>query len=173
MMESKAAAYAVYPRYVSVFEVANALNQAGFDNNEICMVLSPAHPVAQIVRETNVLELERESRAVSTRMIGRVSKLGAFVIPSVSFFVRSQEFFQALMTDHETPAAKSGTLASLGFSRDDVERLDHRLSDGIGALIYVSCQERARTDRAIELLRKAGAWEAASMPPKQRATVAC
>lgn len=175
MMETKAAAYAVYPRHVPVFDVASALNQAGFDNKEICMVLSPAHPMALIVCETKVLELERESRAVSARMMGRVSELGAFVIPSVGFFVRSPEFLQALMGDHETPAVsgKSKTLANLGFSRDDSERLDHRLRDGIGALIYVSCQEHARTDRAIELLRNAGAWEAAIMPAKQAAPAVC
>lgn len=173
MIETKAAAYAVYSRHVPLFDVAKTLNQAGFDNKEICMVLSPAHPVAQIVREANVLELERESRVLSARMIGRVSELGAFVIPSVGFFVRSQEFFQAFVTDHEWLASvRSKTLASLGFSNEEVERLDQQICDRIGALIYVSCQEDARTDQAIELLRNAGAWEAASMQQKQHAAAA-
>jgi hypothetical protein len=174
MMETKAAAYAVYPRHVPLFDVAKTLNQAGFDNKEICIVLSPAHPVAQVVREANVLERERESLAVTARMIGRVSELGACVIPSVGFFVRSQKFLQALITDHESssPTVKSKTLASLGFSNEDVERLDHQICERIGALIYVSCQEDTRTDRAIELLRNAGAWEAASMPQKQHAAAA-
>jgi hypothetical protein len=174
MMETKAAVYAVYPRDIPLFEVANTLNRAGFDNKEICMVLSPAHPVAQIVRDANVLDRERESRAVSARMIGRVSELGAFVIPSVGFFVRSQEFLQAFITDQESSSlsAKPRTLASLGFSTEEVERLDHQICYGIGALVYVSCQEDARSDRAIELLRNAGAWEAASLPQRQHAAAA-
>lgn len=174
MMETKAAAYAVYPRHVPLFDIASTLNQAGFGNEEICMVLSPAHPVAQIVREANVLELERESRAQSARMIGRVSELGAFVIPSVGLFVRSPEFLEALLTDHESSSlsAKSTALAILGFSQADVERLGQQICDRFGALIYVSCQEHARTDRAIELLRNAGAWEAASMPLREHAAAA-
>lgn len=174
MIENKAAAYAVYSRHVPLFDIANSLNQAGFEDKKICMVLSPAHPVAQIVREANVLQLERESRALSARMIGRVSGLGAFVIPSVGLFVRSPEFLQALLTEPESSSlsAKSKTLANLGFSTDDVERLGQQICDRIGALIYVSCQENGRTGLAIELLRNAGAWEAASMPLREHAAAA-
>jgi hypothetical protein len=50
----------------------------------------------------------------------------------------------------------------LGFSQDDAKRLGLRLSD-VGALVYVSCPERAQASGAIELLRRTGAQEASSL----------
>jgi hypothetical protein len=162
MMEAHAA-YGIYPRHVPLPEVACCLKQAGFDNEDICMVVSPAHPVAQIVRDASVLE--RESSAVSARIIGWVSELGAVVIPSVGFFIRSQAFFRALILeqDFRSFCGKSRTLAGLGFSDRDAERLDNQLSDDVEVLVYVTCQEGARTDRALELLRRTGARETATL----------
>ncbi len=161
MMEMKSAAYGIYPRHTPLPELACTLNQAGFDNEDICMVMSPAHPVAKIVRDASMLE--RESSVLSARMIGWVSALGAVVIPSVGLFIRSQAFFRALVVEQEFPCfrGKSRTLAGLGFAEDDAERLDHQLWDDAGVLVYVTCQKGVRTDRAIELLRSTGAHEAA------------
>jgi hypothetical protein len=50
----------------------------------------------------------------------------------------------------------------LGFSEDEATRLGHQLCD-VGALVYVSCRENGKTNRAIELLRREGAREAASL----------
>jgi len=161
MMETKSAAYGIYPRHILLPELACTLNQAGFDNEDICMVMSPAHPVAKIVRDASMLE--RESSALSARMIGWVSALGAVVIPSVGLFIRSQAFFRALVVEQEFPCfrGKSRTLAGLGFADDDADRLDHELSDDDGVLVYVTCQKGARTDCAIDLLRRTGARETA------------
>ena len=57
------AAYAVYPRNVALPDVVSALNQAGFQNEDICMVLSPAHPVATGVGDPRL--------AAPRRMIAR------------------------------------------------------------------------------------------------------
>jgi hypothetical protein len=167
MMEFKAAAYGIYPRHIPLPEVAVTLNQAGFENEDICMVMSPAHPVAKIVRDANVFEAE--SSALSARMIGWVSALGAVVIPTVGFFIRSQAFFRALVVeqDFRSFCGKSRTLAGLGFSEDDAERLDHQLSHDMGVLVYVTCPRGARTDRAVELLRRTGARETATLGQAQ------
>jgi hypothetical protein len=163
MRKAKAAAYGIYPSNIPLPEVACTLNQAGFENEDICMVVSPAHPMAKIVRDVDVFE--RESSALGARMIGWVSALGAVVIPSVGLFIRSQEFFHALVVeqDFRSCCGKSRTLSGLGFSEDDAERLDHQLCEGAGVLVYVACQIGARTDRAIELLWSTGAREAATL----------
>ena len=163
MIEPRAAAYGIYARHIPLPEVACTLNRAGFDNEDICMVVSPSHPVATIVRNASAFNMERESSAISARIIGWISQLGAVVIPSVGFFIRSQVFFRALVVeqDFRSFCGRSRTLAGLGFSKDDEERLDLRLSDDVGALVYVTCPEGPRTDRAIELLRSTGARETA------------
>jgi hypothetical protein len=158
------AAYGMYPRNVALPEVVCALNRAGFDNEESCMVLSPAHPVATVVRDAKILDDKLEESATSARMIGWFSEFGAVVIPTVGFFIRSQAFFHALVIEQNFPALSRGsrTLLALGFSEGEAKRLGHQLCD-MGAMVYVSCHENGEADSAIELLRRAGAREAASL----------
>jgi len=153
----------MYPRSATLSDVVGALNRGGFGKEDICMVLSPAHPVATVVRDAKI-DGEPEERANSARMIGWVSEFGAVVIPTVGFFIRSQAFFRALLIDQNFPSLSRGSraLLGLGFPEDEARRLGHQLSD-VGAMVYVSCQESGKANRAIELLRGAGAREAASL----------
>jgi hypothetical protein len=164
MSTNGTAAYGMYPRSVALPEVVHALNRAGFGNEDICMVLSPAHPVASVIRDARVLDVEREESASSARMIGWFSEFGAVVIPTVGFFIRSQAFFHALVIEQNFPSMSrsSRTLVGLGFPEEEAKRLGHQLCD-VGALVYVSCEESGKADRAIELLRRAGAREAAGL----------
>jgi len=161
-------AYGMYPRTVALPEVVYALNRAGFQNTDICMVLSPAHPVATVVSDAKIGDGEQDKSATSARMIGWFSQFGAVIIPTVGFFIRSQTFFRALFSEKYMPALSLGsrTLVDLGFSEGEARRLGHQLCD-VGALVYVSCQESSKADWAIELLRSAGAREAASLEPAQ------
>lgn len=164
MSATRTAAYGMYPRSVALPEVVCALNRAGFENEDICMVLSPAHPVATVVRDARILDVEREESATSARTIGWFSEFGAVVIPTVGFFIRSQAFFRDLSIEQNFPAMSRGsrTLLGLGFSEDEAKRLGHQLCD-VGAMVYVSCQRSGKADSAIELLRRAGAKEAAGL----------
>jgi hypothetical protein len=158
-MESTAAAYGIYPDHIALPEIAYSLSRAGFDKKNICMVVPPAHPVAKIVRDANVLNLGRESSAISARIIEWISQLGAVVIPSVGLFIRSQAFFRALIPEQDLHSfsGKSRTLYGLGFSEDDAERLDMQMAEGAGVLVYVACGQGSKTDAAVELLRSTGA----------------
>jgi len=173
MSVNRTAAYGMYPRNVRLPEVVSALNQAGFQNQDICMVLSPAHPVATGVGDAKIGGVAQEESASNARMIGWFSEFGAVVIPTVGFFIRSQAFFQALLADQNCPSLSRGarTLLGLGFSTDEAKRLGHQLCD-VGALVYVSCKEGAKADRVIELLRRAGAKEASSPGMAQAAQAA-
>lgn len=163
MTNNGTAAYGMYPRSVALLEVVSALNRAGYENENICMVLSPAHPDAAIFHDptNSAAACEQESTA---RIIDWFSRFGAVVIPTVGVFVRSQAFLDALFTDRCTAALSRGsrTLMDLGFSTDDAKRLGHKLCD-VGALVYISCAENAKVMSAIELLRRTGAQEAASL----------
>ena len=164
MNASRAAAYGMYPRNAALPEIVYALNRAGFENEDICMVLSPAHPVATVVRDAKIVDAGRDESALGARMIGWFSEFGAVVIPTVGFFIRSQMFFHALLIEQNFPALSRGsrTLVGLGFSEPEAKRLGHQLSD-IGAMVYVSCRETDKADCAIELLRRTGAREAAAL----------
>ncbi len=158
------AAYGMYPRNVALPEVVDALNCAGFDSKDICMVLSPAHPVATVMSDAKITDSADEETATSAGVIGWFSKFGAVVIPTVGLFIRSQKFFHALVSEQNFPAMSRGarTLLDLGFAEDEAQRLGHQLCD-VGAMVYVSCPESGKANSAIELLRRAGAWEAAGL----------
>lgn len=164
MITNGTAAYGMYSRHVALPEVVCALNQAGFTNQDICMVLSPAHPDAAPLHDASAFAGAETDSTVSARMIGWFSKFGAVVIPTVGLFIRSHAYFQALLNEQSGSSLSQGgrALIGLGFSQDDAKRLGCRLCD-VGALIYVSCRERDKTKRVIELLRRTGAQEAASV----------
>jgi hypothetical protein len=50
----------------------------------------------------------------------------------------------------------------LGFSEEDAERFEDQLGN-LGALVYISCAESAKTLWAREVLRHTGAREAATL----------
>lgn len=164
MSATGTAAYGMYPRTVALSEVVGALKMAGFDKEDICMVLSPAHPDAAALRDASLFNAEEATSVSSARLIRWFLGFGAVIIPTIGFFARSQRFLQALMGEQSLPALSRGSraLLSLGFSQDDAKRLGYQLCD-VGALVYVSCHESAKTSGAIELLRRTGAREAASL----------
>ena len=173
MNTNETAAYGVYSRNVGLPDVVCALNRAGFENKDICMVLSPAHPDAAAVSDASVLGAKPSEAEKSARAIRWFSGFGAVVIPTVGLFIRSELFFHALVSEPPASALSrgSGTLVGLGFSADDAVRLGHQLCD-VNAMVYVSCRKDADTKGAIELLRNAGAREAAGLGKRAAAAVA-
>ena len=164
MAVNAAAAYGLYSRDVVLTDIVRNLNQAGFENEDICMMLSPAHPIASIVRDASLFNTERETSAVTAGLIGWLSEFGAVLIPTVGFFIRSQAFFHALMVAREAPAlcGNAKTLVGLGFSEEEAERFEDQIGD-LGVMVYVSCEEGAKTLWAREVLKHTGAQEAATL----------
>lgn len=159
MATNALAAYGIYPDRIIISDVLKKLNHGGFSNENICMMLSPTHPIASQVREANVLDTTR--KASNEGLIAWLGKIGAVVIPTVGLFIRSREFFSAIMTDKPTNR-RSSTLMGLGFSERDADHVDSRMRD-VGVLVYVSCPESARSKTAMELLRDTGAEEAGTL----------
>jgi hypothetical protein len=163
-MSLNPAAYGLYPQDVALADVVGALNSAGFENESICMMLSPTHPIASLVRDASVFNSESESNSATAALIGWLSEFGAVMIPTVGFFIRSQTFFHALMVARETPALceNSRTLSGLGFSDNDADRFENQLRE-VGVLVYVACPESEKMTWACELLRHTGAREASTL----------
>jgi hypothetical protein len=166
------AAYGVFPHSVVLNEVLQTLNRGGFGKESICMMLPPTHPIATIVRDAGLRVTEREANMATAGLIGWLSEFGAVVIPTVAFFIRSQAFFHALIMENDAMArcGSSRSLAGLGFPDGDARRFESHL-DEVGALVYVSCSERASTGWALELLRGTGAQEAGTLENAEEALV--
>jgi hypothetical protein len=163
------AAYGMYPREAALNEIVHTFNHAGFRNEDICMMLAPTHPLAKMVRDASILNTERDAGAVTARLIGWLSEFGAVVIPTVGFFIRSQEFFRALLDIEAPPQCESPkTLAALGLPEEEAERLEDKLEQ-VEALVYVSCPRTSTTMGAFELLRQTGAMETATLHPESMA----
>lgn len=164
MAANTAAAYGMYSQDVVLNDVVQTLNQAGFDNEDICMMVSPTHPIASVVRDASIFNTERESSAFTAGLIGWLSKLGAVVIPTVGFFIRSRAFFHALMVSREAPAlcGNARTLVGLGFSENEAERFENQLRH-LGVLVYVSCPQKEKRFWAREVFQHTGAKEVAML----------
>jgi len=163
-MENPTAAYGVYPDAVQVTDVVRVFNGAGFGNENICLMFAPSHPIAAIVRDTNLLNQEREASALSAGLMTWLSEFGAVVIPSIGFFIRSQTFLHALLAARKAPAlcGDAHTLAGLGFPDGDAQRFeDHFRREG--SLVYVAALEEAQVRWALELFRHTGAQESATL----------
>jgi len=158
--QGKTAAYGIYPQGAHLQDVVHALNQAGFQHEDICLLLAPTHPIATSVRDMKLIALEPHSSAALAELVGWLSKLGAVVISSIGLFIRSRAFLRAFLDTSETPALcrNWGTLASLGIPEHDASRLRNRIDED-GVLIYVSCERTSQSEWAMEVLRKTGAHE--------------
>jgi hypothetical protein len=163
-IESTNAAYGVYTEDVPVTDIVHVLNEAGFGNEDICLMLARSHPISMIVREASIRSADREASAVAAEVIQWLSEFGAVVIRTFGFFIRSQTFLRALISTRELPAlcGNSEMLMDLGFSAEDAGRLEDELSDG-GVLVYVACHEAAHAEWAEEMLQRIGARESAAL----------
>src|ERR1700722_7153416 len=163
-----AAAYGMYPPTTALNDVVHTLNHAGFVNEDICMMLSPSHPIAGMVREAGFHDSDRQTDSVAAKLIGWLSEFGAVMIPTVGFFIRSQNFFRALVCsdDAQGLCGESTTLGGLGFNATDAFRFEEQLRH-TGVLIYVACPEGSKMGSAMELLRSTGAREAATLATEE------
>ncbi len=158
------AAYGLFSQETALQDVVRALNQAGFANRDICLMLAPSHPIASVVRDATLFNNERAVNRAIANTIGWLSEFGAVLIPRVGFFIRSQAYFHALVASDEASSfcGNACALIGLGFSREAAEKYASHLSK-LGVMIYVSCSEGTATRTASELLRSSGAQESATI----------
>lgn len=163
MPTNPSGAYGMYAHDAQLEQVMLTLNQSGFDKQDICMMVSPSHPLAKVLRQGQVLNADREG-GVAAGLMRWLLEFGAVMVPTVGFFIRSQAFLRALVTgkDSTSLCGKSRPLVGLGFSEYDAERFESQLRD-VGVLVYVACPEKANAAWALEVLRKTGAREPAML----------
>lgn len=159
--EMKTAAYGVFSVKTSLEDVLKSLNSAGFQSEDICVFLSPAHPLANGVRMNmrqadSAFTVENELE----RSFSWLSTFGGVVIPGVGFFVGSREYLRALGQAECAPdsTGNAAALASLGIPENEAVRYAARLRRDAN-LVFVSCEGTARSEWAREILRRMRAEE--------------
>jgi len=163
MTSGKTAAYAVYDSdSLCVERALEALNQAGFQNEEICVLLAPQHPIAEIVKDAGLAPAP-DSAASAATLVEWLGRMGAVVIPGVGFFVRSNQFLQAWMdTDSDEDPAACGLLSPLGIADGEARRLEDGLCHD-SAVIFVLSAKVGDAEWAKEILLRSGAGEASCL----------
>ena len=160
MAVNASAAYATYSNGADLDRVLQALGDGGFEKENVFMLLSRTHPVAVSMRESSKSGIERAANMATAKLIGWLSGFGAVVIPTFGFFIRSREFFRALVVEREcfSGRGQSKILGCLGLSVEDAGRFEERVYEA-GVFVYVACDESAKTQCALEVLQATGAEE--------------
>lgn len=166
--ENKTAAYGIFPMEARLDEVVTSLNSAGFQSEDICMFLSPAHPIADGVRNLNAISSDPSPEGLE-RTVSWLSTFGGVVIPGVGFFVGSREYLHAITKTDSRPEAirGGGVLASLGIPEEAAVRYEERLRRDAN-LVFVSCDGSAKSEWAREILRRLRAEEVRSLGEFER-----
>ena len=164
MIPSTSAAYGIYPMEASIARVTKNLRNAGVLEEDICVLLPPAHPLAMAVREANIAPRSFH-RDTTSDILTWLSRFGAVIIPGVAFFVGSRVFLRAVLTSscpEGSHSAYSERLIGLGLSQHEADRFNDRLArDGI--MVFACCDSDAQARRVREALTRTGADEASCL----------
>ena len=154
--ENRTAAYGLFRMEVRLDEVVTSLNSAGFESEDICIFLPPAHPIVEGLRNLKVAASEFEMGAGPEHMVSWLATFGGVVIPDLGCFVGSREYLQALTRANHLRdmAGNRGMLASLGIPERYAARVRRDAS-----LIFVTCDGSAQSEWAREILRRLRAEE--------------
>lgn len=158
--EIKTAAFGLFPSETRLEEVVTSLNSAGFESEHICVFLSPEHPIADGVRSMKATAANFSSEPDLAQTIVWLSTFGGVLIPGVGFFVGSAEYLRALARPDSHPQASinGAVLTSLGIPKAAAARYEERLRRD-ASLVFVSCDDSARSEWAREILRRMRAEE--------------
>jgi hypothetical protein len=159
--DHKTAAYGIFPMDAQVEEVLQSLNLAGFQSEDICLFLTPAHPIAEGLQTMKfAFSNDLATEASLSDVVAWLSQLGAVVIPGIGFFIASREFLRALMpNDYRSIAVRQGEMMrGLGIPQPDAARYEARVRED-ATLVFVSCDGSARSHWAREILWRMRAEE--------------
>jgi hypothetical protein len=160
MIPNSNAAYGIYPIEVRIKEIVAKLHEAGCPAEDVCLLMSPSHPMAHSVRDAKVVPTTLNLDSPASELLQWLSRLGAVVIPGVAFFVGSRIFLQAVLAPCPTMIDSDSTerLIGLGLPTYEAVRYADRLTHD-AVMIFVSCSDQAQSHWIREVLRQTGADE--------------
>jgi len=163
LQENKTAAYGIFPREAHLDQVLQSLHLAGFQKENICIFLTPTHPIAEKLKLQSMMIGTSSDSSAEQRMtdvVAWLSQFGAVVIPGVGFFIGSREFLRALTQSDCLAIAEcdGGMLTGLGIPQPHAFRYESRVQED-ATLVFISCDGYAQAQWAREILRRMRAEE--------------
>ena len=169
MILSTTAAYGIYPIEINIDEITKSLSNAGFPKEDVCLLLTPKHPVAQAVRDAQVPPKAVNSDLPASELLRSLSRFGAVIIPGVAFFVSSRAFLRAALAPSSLSSAYADKLIGLGLPQQEADRYSNRLSSD-AVMVFVCCGGAAQSQWIKEILRGTGAEEVSCLEEPVAAT---
>jgi hypothetical protein len=163
-VENRAAAYGFFPPESQLENVVRALNHAGFESTNLCLLLTADHPIAERVRNSRMQAARAPVLGTDPEQIlAWRSRYGAVVISEIGLFVGSSDFLHVLALPENLlrPERVSELFGMFGISPSEAARYRSPLRRN-AAFILVSCEHEAHSEWARELLSAMGA-EGASL----------
>jgi hypothetical protein len=159
--ESRSAAYGLFPEQSQLESVLQTLNLAGFENEDLCVLIPAEHPIAERLRDWDYsLPQDLSPDASPECLIGWLWSYGAVVIPELGFFVGSRQYMSAFALPEELFVhSEKGVFGGLGISPSAAARYERRMRDKM-SFVFVSCNDVPQSEWARELLIAMGAEEA-------------
>ena len=159
--ESRSAAYALFPEQSPLQSVLQTLNLAGFENDDLCVLIPAEHPIARRLRDWDFrLRHELSANDSPECLIAWLATYGAVVIPEIGFFVGSAQYMPALAIPEEMLRnSEKGVFAGLGISVSEAVRYENRMREK-ASFVFVSCNDVPQSEWARQLLIAMGAEEA-------------
>lgn len=166
--ENRSAAYGFFPLEAQLENVFRALNHAGFENADLCVLLTADHPIAERVRNCPAqMPHGPIQNAAPERVLAWLSTYGAVLIADVGLFVGSRDCLRVLSLPEDLLRSETGVFGVLGIPPDEAIRYRNRLRNN-AAFILVNCEHFAHSEWARELLSTMGAEEASLLGNRYR-----
>ena len=163
------AVFGIATSYSQADVIIDALKGAGFANKDISVLFSDQEGTRDFAHEKNTKVPEGAITGASTGgvvggVLGWLVGIGSLAIPGVGPFVAAGPIMAALggAAVGSAMGGLTGALVGLGIPEYEAKRYEGKLREG-NILISVHSDSRTETDRAEDILKRAGAQDVSSV----------
>jgi hypothetical protein len=176
MAGKNTAVFGIYKHRLEAEEAVDRIAAAGFEYNDISVLLPDAQSSKEFAHEKNTKAPEGTTTGATTGgvvggTLGLLAGIGALAIPGVGPFIAAGPIMGALAGLGAGAAVGGliGALVGMGIPEYEAKRYEGRVKAG-GVLLSVHCDTSDEISRAKDLLKVTGAEDIASSGEKSVST---
>jgi len=172
MAGKNTAVFGIYKSRLQAETAVDRVAAAGFDYNDISVLLPDAQSSKEFAHEKNTKAPEGVTTGATTGgvvggTLGLLAGIGALAIPGLGPFIAAGPIMGALagLGVGGTVGGLIGALVGMGMPEYEAKRYEGRVMAG-GVLLSVHCDTSEEIDRAKEVLERTGAEDISSAGEK-------
>ncbi len=172
MAGKNTAVFGIYKQRLDAEEAVDRIAAAGFEYNDISVLLPDAQSSKEFAHEKNTKAPEGTATGATAGgvvggTLGLLAGIGALAIPGLGPFIAAGPIVGALAGAGAGGAVGGiiGALVGMGIPEYEAKRYENRIKDG-GVLLSVHCDTSEEIDRAKECLKRTGADDISSAGEK-------